>query len=85
MFTLKMVEYNGHEQIHAVRRVWAEDAPEHGSNSKRVFATAPYDESDVSTFECYGAVYVMNESGATVAKYHLGHGEKKTGTDANNG
>ena len=73
MLTVKLVQYDGHEQIHPAKRVWADDMPENGVNAKRVYALVE-DGAEPLTFQGYGAVYVMNSSGATIANYFLGHG-----------
>jgi hypothetical protein len=82
MLTVKLVEHNGHEQIHEVKQVWSTPNPErdqiegpHGAC--RVSATKNNDE--VLSFSDYGVLYVMNEGGQTIAKYWLGYGQDASG------
>lgn len=72
MLTVKLIEHNGHEQIHEVKQVWAEPAED--KIYMNVFAT-PATEGEPLRFSNYGAVYVMNEAGRTVGSYFLGYGE----------
>jgi hypothetical protein len=86
MFTVKLVEHNGHEQIYSASEVWAEPAsvdeqPKVGDIKMRVFARVeppPLNLINPVTFAGYGIVYVMNDAGKTVAKYWLGYGDKET-------
>lgn len=79
MFTVKLVEHSGHEQIHPAKRVWADKARmEDGSvhpNDTDVYYSDENDETH--KFENYGVAYVMNENGQTVAKYFLGYGKER--------
>lgn len=81
MQTVKLVQHDGHEQIHSAERVWADRAPEFGVDAMKVHATPPGGGAPL-TFQGYGTVYVMNAAGATIAKYWLGYGEDKSTTDA---
>lgn len=77
MLTVKLREHNGHEQVHTAEKVWAEPNPERGHDAYRVHAQPPgaHPDSQLLHFADYGVVYVMNDNGATVAKYWLGYGE----------
>ena len=72
MFTVKLVEPNGHEQIHEAVEVWSEK-PDTDKNwaAKNVCITRP--DGEVKTFGGLGMLYVMNDAGQTISKYLLGY------------
>jgi hypothetical protein len=73
MLTVKLIEHNGHEQIHEAMEVWSEPAP---GGVTIVHARKP--DGEALHFASYGRLYVMNDGGQTVASYHLGYGEDKS-------
>jgi len=81
MLTVKLVEPSGHEQVHEVSKVWAEHNPDFEGVSLPfpvfVVLTAVHNSDAVLTFSGCGTIYVMNDNGATVAKYFLGYGNEK--------
>ena len=78
MLTVKLVEHNGHEQIHEVQGVSSEPNPERtkleNHSAWRVYARKL--DGECLTFVNYGVLYVMNDAGQTVAKYWLGYGQE---------
>lgn len=97
MMTVKLVEPTGHEQIYQVENVWADlnartPAVEFYVPSYTVRATFGGSKTAQDgtcakpadlTFGNYGTLYVMNEHGATVAKYFLGNGAGDVAATAN--
>lgn len=67
MLTVKLVEPNGHEQIHEVKNVWTSP----NDPNTKVLAELS-DGSRTLQFGTLGTVYVMNGEGNTIAKYNLG-------------
>lgn len=79
MLTVKLIEPNGHEQIHEALSVWTREP-----TGKEVCAPGQHLVSflDANTglpvhFGVYGAVFVMNREGKTVASYRLPDPQKK--------
>jgi hypothetical protein len=82
MFTVKLIEPNGHEQIFETAVVWAEPVPDGAHcgalSQMNVFARQSNDKDPDKhplQFGGTGFLYVMNEAGQTVAKYFLGNRE----------
>jgi hypothetical protein len=70
MFTVKLVEEGGHEQLTEATNLWVDvESSEKGSHRTLRYLN-PNGMS--GAFGDYGEVYVMNDHGATVAKYDLG-------------
>lgn len=70
--TVKHIEPSGHERLMQALSVSYQPGGDAGASAK-VFAfnTAHHPTDGAPVFDC-GTVYVMNEAGATVAKYDLG-------------
>jgi len=83
MLTVKLVQHDGHEQIYPATHVVAN--PVYGSKdgAMRVDAWQGVPGEEPLHFASYGALYVMNQAGQTIAKYWLGYGNNEaTQTEA---
>jgi len=69
MLTVKLVEAGGHEQIREAKNVWT--SPE---DDGAVRIEEP-DGSSVAFGGGDGTLYVMNEAGHTIARYHMKNGK----------
>jgi hypothetical protein len=68
MLTVKLVEDNGHEQIHEVESVSADPIPNSHCHEVSGFRT---DEHPLNFGATEGYLYVMNEDGKTISRYRL--------------
>jgi hypothetical protein len=67
MFTIKVIEEDGHEFVKSEVRTVAFNPPE-GEREASLFVW--YKDEPAETF-LSGKIYVMNENGKTVADYHI--------------
>ena len=78
MFTVKVVYWDGSENIWQTRNVATRAQERETSNMPLVMQSVWFQSEDGSELEISGGnayVYVMNENGKTVANYHLGGDE----------
>lgn len=79
MLTIKLVENNGHEQIHPdIQTVTADPNRGLGGGAMSVTAWRTAEDDHPIQFGSNGTVYVMNEHGSTISRYWLGHSEYPT-------
>ena len=77
MLTVKLVEPNGHEQIHEVEQVWTnarEDSVSTDGNQYPTVYAAPRKNEEPLRFSSSVVgtmLYVMNDNGKTIARYEL--------------